>query len=135
MSEKNILKAIKEMGFTQAEALELLKANQKESLLTREEKEEQAKEENAKAKKAEEKEEKTEKEDGSGEEEKPAPAAPTAADLVIKKLEGIEKKIEKLEKSGKIPGKTPSQGEQKDKDELPDAVSYTIQKNWFETDI
>lgn len=135
MSEKNILKAIKEMGYTQAEALELLKANPKSTLLTGEEKEEQEKEEKAKQKAAAEKKRKKEEKEEKDKEDEPTPPTPTEPKAILEKLDKLEAKLEEIEKSGRIPGKTPSEGQQKERDALPESMNYTIQKNMFETDV
>ena len=132
MSEKNILNFIKEMGLSHAEVIEILteKADKDKALLTQEEKAE------AEAKAKLEVKEKAEKAKTKAEEEKdktPPKEEPDAS--IEKQLKAIQDKLDELEKSGKVPGKDPSEGKTLEKGALPESTVFTVQKNMFEVDV
>ena len=130
MSEKNILKLIKELGLTQGEVIDMIneKVGKDKDLLTQEEKAEAEAKAKLDAKtKAE------EKAKAEAEKDKTPPEEPK--DPIVKQLDEIQAKLDELEKSGKIPGKDPSEGKTLEKGALPDSTTYTVQKNMFEVDI
>ena len=55
-------------------------------------------------------------------------------DDIKKVLADLIGEVEELKGKG-IQRKTPSKGKQTEEEELPDSVSYTIQKNMFEVDV
>lgn len=118
------------MGLSHAEVIKILneKINKDKALLTQEEK--------AEAKAKLEAKEKAEKAKAKAEEEKDKTPPPKEPDVSIEKqLKAIQDKLDELEKSGKIPGKDPSEGETLEKGALPESTVFTVQKNMFETDV
>ena len=133
MAENNILKIIKEAGLSQAEVIALIKKEEKskgKELLTQEEK---AAETKAKAE-AKIQAEAEAKKKAEKEKDKIPPEEPEE-DPIVKQLDAIQAKLDELEKSGKIPGKTPSKGKETEKGDLPESVQFTVQKNMFEVDV
>ena len=132
MSEKNILKLIKELGLTQADVIDMIneKVGKDKELLTQEEKAEaEAKlkaklEANAKAEA---------KAKAEAEKDKTPPEEPD--DSIEDQIEKLKAEVRKLKESGKVPGKDPSEGKTLEKGALPDSTIFTVQKNMFETDV
>ena len=128
MSESNLLKFIKEMGLSHDDVIEMLKTNTK-ILKTREEIREDIEKEMARKKELEQKalEEAKAKEEAEKEEE-------GETDDIKKQLADLTKEIKELKATG-ITRKKPSAGQRVDEENLPESVTYTIQRNMFETDV
>lgn len=144
MNEKNLLKLIKEIGLTQAEVIDMINKKAGKDLLTQEEKAEAETKAKLDAKIKEEKEKEKfqdelnlkkymEKEKKKGKDKKPPSEAPE--NPIQKQLDIIEAKLDKLEKSGKIPGKEPSDSKSLKKGALPESTTFSVQKNMFEVDV
>lgn len=134
MSEKNILKLIKELGLTQGEVIDMIneKVGKDKELLTQEEKAEA--EAAAKFKlEAKKKAEAKAKADAEKEKDKTPPEEPDTS--IEKEIEKLKAEVEELKKSGKIPGKDPSDSKTLEKGALPETTVFTVQKNMFEVDI
>lgn len=146
MNEKNLLKLIKELGLTQAEVIDMIneKAGKDKELLTQEEKahaETKAKlEAKTKAEKEKEKyqDELNLKKFMEKEKKKAKDKTPPSEEFenpIMKQLDEIQAKLDELEKSGKVPGKEPSDSKSLEKGALPESTTFSVQKNMFEVDV
>lgn len=133
MSEKNLLKFIKEKGLNHDDIIDMIKSNSK-ILKTREEiREEVKKEIELKKEKAKKELEKKAAEEAKAKEEADKKGEPKTDDIK-KQLADLITEVKDLKEKG-IQRKPPSKGVKTDEEDLPDEVTYTVKKNMFEIDI
>ena len=109
----NLLKEIKDLDIDHDQALEILKAY----------------------KKAEGEEEEEEEEEEEIEEISEPVPKPKDHDIeLVENLKILTKEVKAL-KNSSIKRKTPSKGKKTAEDEVPGSLTYTVQKNMFETDV
>ena len=130
MSE-NLLKYIKDNNLSHEDVIGMIKANGK-ILKTREEIREEVEKEIELEKIKAEKEQKA-IEEAKAKEEADKKVEPETDDIK-KVLADLIGEVKELKGKG-IQRKTPSKGTETAEEELPDSVSYTIQKNMFEVDV